>query len=256
MRNGSATAVAGTSTATNRRAAMTAGVLLITATVTNVVGTSLSRSLLGGSDPLSAVASHANQVAAGALLELIAAGASAGIAIALYPVLKRWGASMALGSVVFRAAEAVMYMISAVNLLSLLAVSQRFTSAVAADEASLRTLGDAFVDIRHQAALVGVFAFCVGSSLYYFLFYVSRLIPRWLSGWGMGAVSLMFLACLLALFRQEEVRTFVILVVPLGVQEMVLAVWLIAKGFAHPDTPSIPMGERESVPVAIHGGRT
>jgi hypothetical protein len=222
---------AGTRGRWNRRAALSAGVLLITATVANVIGTGLSRSLLEAPDYLVSVAGHANRVAAGALLELMAAGASAGIAISLYPVLKKWSASLALGSVVFRTVEAVMYMISAVNLLSLLALSQRFTSAVAADPASFRTVGDSFIDVRQQAALVGVFAFSVGGLLYSYLFYRSRLVPRWLSGWGIGAIILMFLACLLALFTQNELTTYTILALPIGVQEMVLAVWLITKGF-------------------------
>jgi hypothetical protein len=236
----------GTETHSNRRAALTAGVLFVTATVTNVIGTGLSRSLLEGSDYLTAVSSHANRVAAGALLELIAAAASVGIAIALYPVLKKWGSSLALGSVVFRTAEAVMYMISVVSLLSLLALSQRFTSAVAADPASFRTVGDSFIDVREQAALVGVFAFSVGGFLYYCLFYRSRLVPRWLSGWGIGAVILMFLACLLALFRQNALTTYTILALPIGVQEMVLAVWLIAKGFSPPARSGAPVEDRRS----------
>ena len=223
---------------------------MITATVANVIGTGLSRSLLEAPDYLVGVAGHANRVAAGALLELIAAGASVGIAISLYPVLKRWSASLALGSVVFRTAEAVMYMICVVSLLSLLALSQRFTAAVAADPAPFRTAGDAFLDVREQAALVGVFAFSFGGLLYSYLFYRSRLVPRWLSGWGIGAIILMFLACLLALFRQEELTTYTILVLPLGVQEIVLAVWLIAKGFGAPATPSIRVApEREPVSV-------
>lgn len=241
----------GTGVRSDRRTALCAGVLFITATVANVIGTGLSRSLLETPYYLVGVAHHANRVATGALLELIAAGASAGIAISLYPVLKRWGASLALGSVVFRTAEAVMYMISVVCLLSLLALSQRFTSAVPADPASFRTAGDAFLDVREQAALVGVFAFSVGGLLYSYLFYRSRLVPRWLSGWGIGAVILMFLACLLALFRQEELTTYTILALPLGVQEMVLAVWLIAKGFSTPATPSIRVAERE--PVSVGG---
>jgi len=233
----------------NRRAALSAGVLLITATVANVIGTGLSRSLLHDPNHLDAVSSNANRVAAGVLLELVAAGACVGIAISLYPVLKKWGASLALGSVVFRTAEAVMYMISAVSLLSLLALSQRFTSAVAADQVSFRAVGDAFIDVREQAALVGVFAFSVGAFLYYCLFYRSRLVPRWLSVWGIGAIILMFLACLLALFQQNEITTYAILALPIGVQEMVLAVWLIAKGFNVPATPAVRKAEREPVSV-------
>ena len=195
--------------------------------------------------------SNANRVAAGALLELVAAGASVGIAISLYPVLKAWGASLALGSVVFRTAEAVMYMLAAASLLSLLALSQRFTTAAVVDPASFRAVGDALLDVREQVALVGVFAFSVGSLLYSYLFYRSRLVPRWLSGWGIGAIILLILACLLALFTQNELTTYTILALPLGVQEMVLAVWLIAKGFSTPAPPSIRAAERE--PVSVGG---
>jgi hypothetical protein len=233
----------------NRRAALSAGVLFITATVANVIGVGLSRSLLDDPDYLTAISSHANRVAAGALLELLAAGACVGIAISLYPVLKKWGASPALGSVVFRTAEAVMYMISVASLLSLLALSQRFTSAVAADPVSFRAVGDAFIDVREQAALVGVFAFSVGAFLYYCLFYRSRLVPRWLSVWGIGATILMLLACLLALFKQKELTTYTILALPIAVQEMVLAVWLIAKGFNVPATPALGKAEREPASV-------
>lgn len=240
---------AGTTARSERRAAVSAGVLFITATVTNVSGTGLSRSLLDGSGYLAAVSSHADRVAAGALLELIAAVASAGIAISLYPVLKRWSASLALGSVVFRTVEAVMYLISVVSLLSLLGLSQRFASAVAADPSSFRALGDPLLELREQAGLVGVFAFSVGGFLYSYLFYRSRLVPRWLSGWGIGSIVLMFLACLLALFRQNEVTSYTILAIPIGLQEMVLAVWLIAKGFNAPATPSIR--ETERAPVLV-----
>jgi Domain of unknown function (DUF4386) len=258
MREGSSTEASGMGMGahSNRQAALSAGVLLITATVANVIGTGLSRSLIDGPDYLTAVASNANRVTMGALLELVAAGASVGIAISLYPVLKTWGASLALGSVVFRTAEAVMYMLAAASLLSLLALSQRVTTAVAVDPASFRAVGDALLDVREQVALVAVFAFSVGGLLYSYLFYRSRLVPRWLSGWGIGAIILLMLACLLALFRQNELRTYTILALPLGVQEMVLAVWLIAKGFSTPATPprSVQEEARREGGSSVRGG--
>jgi hypothetical protein len=154
-----------------------------------------------------------------------------------------------------------MYMIRVVSLLSLLALSQRFVSAVAPDPSASRTVGDAFLDVRQLAGLVAVFAFCMGGSLYSFLFYRSRLVPRWLSGWGIGAILLLFLACLFALFGQHEITTYTILVIPLGVQEMVLAVWLIAKGFApsaRSGDPVLDRRVRASIGAAdreLHGWR-
>ena len=233
----------------NRQAALSAGVLFITATVANVIGTGLSRSLLDDPDYLTAVSSNANRVAAGALLELVAAGASVGIAISLYPVLKKWGASLALGSVVFRTAEAVMYMIAWRACCrcwhSASGSPQRWLSIRRRSEPSAMHCSMCASRSRSSGCSPSAWV----SLLYYYLFYRSRLVPRWLSGWGIGAIILMFLACLLALFRQNELTTYTILALPLGVQEMVLAVWLIAKGFSTPAPPSIRAAEREPVSV-------
>lgn len=139
---------------------------------------------------------------------------------------------MALGSVVFRTIEAVMYTASAVSLLSLLTVGQLFARAATAESASVQAIGDALVAVRQESVLAGVFAFAVGALMYYVVFYRSRLIPRWLSGWGIAGVLLMLVACLSALFTRNPVTSFTILILPIAVQEMVLAVWLIAKGFS------------------------
>jgi hypothetical protein len=182
----------------NRTAALTTGILFIAATAANLVATAI----------------ETRYAAAGVLLELVAAGTSAGIAISLYPVLRAWGTRIALGSVAFRSIEAAMYSVGAVCLLS-----------------------SGLVDLRRASILAGVFAFCAGALMYYFLFYRSGLIPRWLSGWGLLATVLLLVACLSALFSGNAVQTYTVLIVPIAVQEMVLAVWLIVRGFDHPTPP-------------------
>ena len=216
----------------NRRSALTAGVLLITATVTNVVGTGLSRPLLNDPDRLARLSTNAVQVTGGALLELAGAGASVGIAIALYPVLRKRSAGLALGAVVFRTIEATMYIVAVVGLLALLALSHQFVSAGATDRVTLQAVGGALLAVRDQAGLLSVGPFCLGGLMYYWAFYHSGLIPRWLSGAGLAAVALLLTAWLLALFTQTSMLSYVPLALPLGAQEIVLAVWLIAKGFS------------------------
>ena len=215
----------------NRRAAVSAGVLFIAATVASVVGTGLSRPFVDDPDYLGKVSAHAGALSAGALLEFIAAAASAVIAISLYPVLRDQGARLALGAVVFRTAEAISYMVATASLLSVLALSQRLTAAGAVDPRSFRAIGDSLLDLREQVTLIGVFAFSVGALSYYYLFYRSGLIPRWLSGWGVVAIILTMIACLLALFEQRPLTTYIIILLPIAAQEMVMAVWLIVKGF-------------------------
>ena len=76
-------------------------------------------------------------------------------------------------------------------------------------------------------------AFSLGGLLYYVVFYRSRLIPRWLSVWGIGGVVLLMVAAVLLIFGVISPLSpgQIALAVPIGVQEMVLAVWLIVKGF-------------------------
>jgi hypothetical protein len=67
--------------------------------------------------------------------------------------------------------------------------------------------------------------------MYYYLFFQSRLIPRWLSGFGIVAIILMMVACVLALFSGNRITSYIPLAAPIFVQEIVLGVWLIVKGF-------------------------
>jgi hypothetical protein len=216
----------------NRRTAVTAGMLFIAATAASLLGTAVEQPVLTGTDNLTRISENLSRVAAGGLLELIAAGTSAGIAISLYPVLKRWSGSLALGAVVFRAMEAIMYTLGAVSMLSLLNVAQRFTQAGTADRARFQAIGDALLGVRQEAILAGVFAFALGALMYYYVFYRSRLVPRWLAGWGVAAELLMLVACLSALFSRTPVTSYTILILPIAVQEMVMAVWLLARGFS------------------------
>jgi hypothetical protein len=81
--------------------------------------------------------------------------------------------------------------------------------------------------------MAGTLAFYPAGLMYYLVFYRSRLIPRWLSGWGIVAVAMGFTASILVVFQVVEPMTTpqIVLNLPIFLQEMVLAVWLIAKGF-------------------------
>ena len=214
----------------DRRCALAAGVLFIIATVADLLG-AVIRPDLNRTDYLAVVSAQGDHVAAAALLLLVAAFTCAGISVSMYPVLRRTGNGMALGSVVFRTVEAVMYVIAVVGLLSLLTLGRQFASAGAAERVSLGAVGGLVLSLRDHASLTGVFAFCLGAFLYYLAFFRSRLIPRWLSGWGIAAIVLMATAGVLALFNDDAVTAYVPLAVPIFFQEMILAAWLIVKGF-------------------------
>ena len=108
--------------------------------------------------------------------------------------------------------------------------------------------GDALVAVREWApGFVAVIPFGIGSLMYNYVLYRSRLVPRWLSGWGLVAIVLSIVPAVYAGFTQDFGFTTVndVLSAPIGLQEMVLAIWLIAKGFSAPALASVAVtGER------------
>lgn len=225
--------------------ARVAAALLITATAASLLSTGLLNPILNNSGYLVRIAGHQDRVIAGALFEIVAGCASAGVATSLYPVLKSRGNGLALGSVGFRVMEGTLYLVGAVAVLLLVSLSQDFSAARGPSSSSYQLAGSLLRDLRDQTSIAGVVAFCVGATMYYWLFYRSQLIPRWLSGWGLAGTALGLVAALLVLFEATGYmsRLQVVLSLPIGVNEIVLAVWLIVRGFASGGCP--PVGARE-----------
>ena len=219
----------------DRRAAVVAGVLFIVATTAGVIGrVVLLDPILEGADILAKVAANQNQVAAGALFGLVGFFTCAGIAIALYPVLRRYSEGLALGSVGLRIIEGVLYSIGAVAVLSMVTLGRGYVEAGAGATSYLQASGELLMIARSWAGMAGTLAFYPAGLMYYLVFYRSRLIPRWLSGWGIVAVTMGFTASILVVFQVITPMTTpqIVLNLPIFLQEMVLAVWLIAKGFS------------------------
>lgn len=204
------------------------GTLLIVATVA-VLAASAVDPTLTGAGYLTEVANHPHRLAAAALLYLVAAGASVGIAIAVYPVLKRVHSGLALGAVTFRAIAATLYATVVVAVLSVLPLGHALATAQPTDQGAIRAIADSLLSARDHSNLAAIFAFHVGALMYCALFYRSQLVPRWLSGWRIAGVLLMISSCLMALFSDSPITSYTLLVLPIAVQELVLAFWLLVK---------------------------
>jgi drug/metabolite transporter (DMT)-like permease len=84
--------------------------------------------------------------------------------------------------------------------------------------------------------MIGGIVFSIGALMIYALFYQTRLIPRWLSAWGFIGGVLYFVANFVSMFSPQHIAPSIesgigVLLIPLAIQEMVFAVWLIVKGF-------------------------
>ena len=210
----------------HRKIAITVGVLFIAATVAGIV----SGIFLGPrteSDYLTSISENEKQVIIGAFFYAIMAVAVAGIAIVIYPVLKKYNEVLALGYVGARLVEGLLFSIGVVSLLTLLTLSKEFVAAGAPDASYFQTGGTVLLAAGDWAYMLGELAFFLSALMFYYLLYRTKLIPQWLSGWGLLAAILWPMASL-SLFGSTYSGFFY---APIFVQEMVLAVWLIVKGF-------------------------
>jgi hypothetical protein len=217
-----------------RKAALVAGILFILADITGIPATVLSMPLTNAPDYLSRISGSTGTMALSALLELVMGCACAGIAVALYPVLKKQHPALALGAVSFRIIEGIFEAASAIGLVLLVTISIQFSKAAAQGAACLQTLGDVLSDARGWMGSVGrQTGWSLGALLYYAAMFRSRLLPRWLTGWAFAGNILTLAAVPLYMFRvlTPWSTADMFFTLPAGLAELILAVWLIVKGF-------------------------
>jgi hypothetical protein len=217
-----------------KKTARIVGALYIIGTIAGMLSHILTGPILGDPDYLVKVSANEIQIIAGALCVLIMGFALAMVPVMMFPILKKYNEALALGYVVFRGAlETVMYIVLAISWLFLIPLSQEFVKAGTPDASYFQTLGAVLLKGHDLIGPVLTIVFCLGALIFYYLLYQTRLIPRWLSGWGLIATIPYLAAGLLVLFgffgplSTSEIG----LEFPLALQEMVMAVWLIVKGF-------------------------
>ena len=219
---------------TNKKIAKTVGVLLIIATVVNIIGTNVIGSVLDSPNWLGMVSVNTAQIKIGSLLVFLSALASVSIAIFLYPILKKYNPYLALTAVIFRAIEAIFYIVSAVGSLSLIVLGQEYLKAGSPNNSYFQTLGNFILTACDVSGFIfAVIAFSLGALAYYVIFYQTKLVPHWLSVWGIISCFLLLFAVFSALYNGPAFAiagTTMIFAASIALQEMVLALWLIVKG--------------------------
>ncbi|MFC2014858.1 DUF4386 domain-containing protein [Chloroflexota bacterium] len=224
-----------------RKTAIIVGVLFIIATAAGVLSLVFSGPL-NTPDYLVEVAANETQIIIGGLFMLIMGFAVAGIGIGMYPIFKKQNEVLALGYAGFRLIEGALFIASVVSLLSILTLSQEFVKAGAPDASHFQTMGAVLTGENYWVYHMGTLSLGLAALIFYYLLYKSKQIPRWLSAWGLIGVPLWFAVSLLIIFGLDSSSTVsTLLYLPIGVNEMVLAIWLIVKGFNSSAIPSEPV---------------
>jgi hypothetical protein len=211
-----------------RKTAILVGVLFITGTVAGILSGAFTAPIFDSPAYLVSISANNTQILLGVVFVLIMGFSLAMIPVLLYPIFRRYNTALAMGSVVFRGAlETVAYIAMAVVWLLLISLSQEYVGGRLLESSYYQSFGAFLLSVNSQINPVLEVIFSLGALMIYYLFFQSRLIPRWLSGWGLVGGVLYLAAGLSAIFGIDAQ----FLVYILALQEMVLALWLIIKGF-------------------------
>lgn len=219
---------------TSRKSALIVGVLFILAAVSAILGLLLYDPILNGPDYLLQGSEHGNQVILGALMELILVVSAVGTATTMFPLLRKYSETIALWHVCFRFLEAIIITVGIISVLSLLTLSREFAASAAPNIASYQASGTVLKAIHDWTFLLGPnFMLGINTLMYSYIFYQTKLVPRFIPILGMTGSALVFLAALLEMFGViDQVSAWgFLLSLTVFANEMTLAVWLIVKGF-------------------------
>jgi hypothetical protein len=225
---------------TDRTRARVLGVLFIVASAAAILGGTL---VLPAEDAgtLASIAADQASIVSGVLLELLMVMAVVGIAALFLPVLRRTDEGLAVGYVGARILEGVLLLAATASALVVAALGQA-DGAVMVEVDLLRA-------VRESTYLLGsLVALGAGALVLYSLLWRSRVVPPWLSGWGLAGAVLVLARGVVEVYGVELSGAVQgALAAPIGLNEMVLAVWLIVKGF---DTRVLVLPETEPAATA------
>jgi len=228
---------------TFRMNSLMAGILYLMGTVFGIASAVLGGEVLASSvsnkalsaDLLKLVANNSPQITAAAFLILMMGISLVAMTVFLYPIFAKDSKELATGMLLFRGAlEGSYYLISTMGFLIIVLLSNEYVSA-GYSAPVLESLANAFYHLQSFLGSVGSIVFLIGATCIYISFYRTRLIPRWLTIWGLVGVLPYLAYAVLNFFNMDNGIGFY-LQMPLAVQELVMAVWLIIKGF---DPPAI-----------------
>ncbi len=185
--------------------------------------------LLSGSisDSFVNISNNLTQMRISILLGLFTSVGIVVLAVLLFVVLHKQNKAIALVALGWYLAEAILLAVSKIGTFALIPLSLEYVKAGTPDSSYFQILGTLFFGVDRWGDTIHMLFFCLGGILWYYLFYRSKYIPRVLSVWGLLAVSLALIGTLLVIFDLEPL---IILVIPNGLFELTIGLWLMLKG--------------------------
>lgn len=212
----------------NKKTARIVGVLFLIATAAYMIGSGLLESVLNTPEFLNNLYLDRTKVIVGIFFELINSGAVVGIAMLMFPILKQHDEAIALGYFGSRIIESTLLILSLISPLLLITLSQEYINEGATSGSYFQTVGALTLKGQEIAFEMAMIVLSLGSLMFCYLLYKSKLIPRLISFIGLiGYAALLTSGCLAIL----GLDIGMILYLPGALFEIIFPIWLIVKGF-------------------------
>ena len=222
---------------TNRRTAITFGLLLIAAIICGILN---SVPAIEAPDYLEKLGTIEPRIFVAVFFQAAMAIIYVAIAVIMYPIVKMDSQNSALPYFAFRIIGAAFLFVGIITLLLLLALGRNFAQADASNIADFEMIGALLRQARDWLNHIGmILPWSIGGIFLYLAFLRTRLVPRWLSIWGLVSTALTLVATILYMLDQIQIvtTTYFALNMPTALFEITLAIYLIARGFRQ-TTPS------------------
>ena len=199
--------------------------------VTSLLGGGLLESILNTTDYITNISLNKSTVFFGVSAEIINGIIVTGIAFILFPILKIYNESFAIGYFGFRIIESLFCIMSAIIPLSLITLSKEYLESGFSLVPYFQTIGNLLITLRSNMTelLIPIF-YSFGALLFYSILYKTVLIPKFISVWGFIGIVLI----LSLIFFRSGIIINMILALPIILNEIFLGIWLIVKGFNSP----------------------
>lgn len=220
--------------ASTRRTSVILGVLFLTQTVAFIIAENLISEVLDGPDYLTGVSGDATALTVGALFAVVSGAAVVAISVLLYPLLKPTSEPLALAYVCERVVELVLQVVFFMVVpLFLIAIGDGLREGTV-DGAASGSLGSLLTSLLDVAVVVLYLVTSVGGTVFAVLLYRSQLVPRALAVLALVGYPVLFVGCVLDMFDVIDVNqgAGLLAIVPGGLFELFLPIWLLAKGFS------------------------
>ena len=217
---------------TNRKLATITGVFFIAATLMGVLSAGMVGPIIGGAEYLTKMAPNANLVFISVISNLIMAGCVTAIAVSIYPILKQVNELKAISYLAARIFEGIILATAGLIWIILVPLSQEFINAGMPQNSHFKTLGDVLVSLNTAGFTLGAYIiFGFTAILLNDILFRYKLVPKLISIWGFVGGVLILTLGVLKIFDIATTSIEIAFTIPIALNEMVLAVWLIAKGF-------------------------